>query len=252
MRFFESLAVCVITGLWACFPGATPAPDLAASPSEAAVGHALFDGHSLAEWRGYCRDSVPERWVVEDGVLRLKPASTEPAGSTAGGDLITRGEYENFELALEWKVSEGGNSGIFFRAPENCGDAGRAEAPIYESAPEMQILDNERHPDAKLGVNGNRQAGSLYDLIAASPQNAHLAGEWNQAEIEVDRDRVSFRQNGQTVVQYEVGSADFKARVAASKFSGWDGFLQPVRRGHIGLQDHGDEVWFRNIRIRER
>jgi hypothetical protein len=188
--------------------------------------------------------------VAEAGVLHLKPPSNEQPGS--GGDLITRAEYENFELALEWKISEGGNSGIFYRAPENCAGAGRAEAAIFESAPEMQVLDNERHPDAKLGVNGNRQAGSLYDLIPAAPQNARSAGEWNQAEIGVDHDRVRFRQNGQTVVEYEISSPDFQARVAKSKFNGWSGFVEPARRGHIGLQDHGNEVWFRNIRIRER
>jgi hypothetical protein len=180
----------------------------------------LFDGRSLAEWRGYCRSSVPESWVAEDGVLHLRPPSAGPASAQARSDLITRGEYENFSLALEWKIAEGGNSGIFYLAPENCGGADRAEAPIYEAAPEMQILDNERHPDAKLGVNGNRQAGSLYDLIPANPQNARPAGEWNQVEIEVERGRVKLQQNGQTVVEYEIGTPDFQQRVAASKFEG--------------------------------
>jgi hypothetical protein len=248
----DFLAVIVITGVWACSPRAMPAQELAGAPAEPGW-HTLFDGSSLAQWRGYCRASVPESWVAEDGELRLKkPANTSPAVSMAGGDLITRGEYENFDLALEWKISEGGNSGIFFLAPENCGGGERAEAPIFEAAPEMQILDNERHPDAKLGVNGNRQAGSLYDLIPAKPQNARPAGEWNLAEIEVDHGRVTFRQNGQIVVQYEVDTPDFQALVASSKFKSWDGFIRPARRGHIGLQDHGDEVSFRNIRLRER
>ncbi len=248
--FFVAIGV---TGVWACSPLVAPASEPAASKGAPTEWHALFDGSSLAEWRGYCRDGVPEGWVAEDGELRLKkPASSGPGNSVAAGDLVTRGEYENFELALEWKISAGGNSGIFFLAPENCGVGERADAPIYEAAPEMQILDNERHPDAKLGVNGNRQAGSLYDLIAADPQNGRPAGEWNVAEIHVDHGRVTFRQNGQTVVQYEVGSPDFQARVAASKFNGWDGFAHPARRGHIGLQDHGDEVSFRHIRIRER
>jgi hypothetical protein len=246
------LAACIITGLSACTPRATPASDGAVRPVEADGWHSLFDGSSLAEWRGYCKDSVPERWVVEDGALHLKPPSTDPPSSVGGGDLVTRGEYENFELALEWKISEGGNSGVFYLAADNCGGADRAEAPIYESAPEMQVLDNERHPDAKLGVNGNRQAGSLYDLIPADPQNARPAGQWNHAEIEVDHGRVSIRQNGQTIVRYEIGTPDFQARVAASKFKSWRGFIDPARRGHIGLQDHGNEVWFRNIRIRER
>jgi len=233
-------------------PGPLPAPDGAASHSEAAGWVSLFDGRSLAQWRGYCRSNVPESWVAEDGVLHLKPPSTDPTSSIARADLITRSEYETFELALDWKISEGGNSGIFYLAQENCGGGDRAEAPIYESAPEMQILDNERHPDAKLGQNGNRQAGSLYDLIPANPQNARPAGEWNHVEIQVDHGRVSLRQNEQTVVAYELGSPDFQARVAASKFKGSRGFIEPTRRGHIGLQDHGNEVWFRNLRIRER
>jgi hypothetical protein len=245
-----SVAACIIAGS-SCSPPPLLAPDGAASRSEPAGWHSLSDGRSLAEWRGYCRASVPESWVAEDGALHLKPPSTDPSSSEARADLVTRSEYENFELALEWKIAEGGNSGIFYLAPENCASADRAEAPIYESAPEMQILDNERHPDAKLGVNGNRQAGSLYDLIPANPQNARAAGEWNQVEIKVDHDRVSFQQNGQIVVEYEIGSPDFQERVAASKFKGSRGFSEPARRGHIGLQDHGDEVWFRNIRVRE-
>jgi len=245
------LAACISAALLACSPRATPAPEGAASPPEPPGWQSLFAGGSLAEWRGYCRPSVPEGWVAEDGVLHLKAPGTDQPNA-ARADLITRGEYENFELALEWKISEGGNSGIFFLAPEHCGGGGQAEAPIFESAPEMQILDNERHPDAKLGVNGNRQAGSLYDLIPASPQNARPAGEWNQVEIQVDHGRVSFRQNEQTVVEYELGTPDFQARVAASKFKGSRGFIDPARRGHIGLQDHGNEVWFRKIRIRER
>ncbi|MEO8179860.1 MAG: DUF1080 domain-containing protein [Deltaproteobacteria bacterium] len=227
-------------------------PNGAASHSEPAGWVSLFDGRSLAQWRGYCRSSVPESWVPEDGALHLKPPSTDPPSSIARADLVTRSEYETFELALDWKVSEGGNSGIFYLAQENCGAGDRAEAPIYESAPEMQILDNERHPDAKLGLNGNRQAGSLYDLIPANPQNARPAGEWNHVELKVDHGRVSLRQNDQTVVEYEPGAPDFQARVAASKFKGSRGFTEPTRRGHIGLQDHGNEVWFRDIRIRER
>jgi hypothetical protein len=245
-----SLAACVIVAS-SCSPRGLPAPDAAASRSEGAGWYALFDGRSLAEWRGYCRSSVPDSWAAEDGALHLAPPGPDPSSSKARADLVTRGEYENFELALEWKIAEGGNSGIFYLAQENCGAGDQAEAPIYESAPEMQVLDNERHPDAKLGVNGNRRAGSLYDLIPANPQNVRPAGEWNQVEIQVDHDRVSFQQNGQTIVEYEIGNPDYQERVAASKFKGARGFIEPARRGHIGLQDHGNEVWFRNIRIRE-
>jgi Domain of Unknown Function (DUF1080) len=249
----RAIAAGLITGLSACAPGAAQRPELGAPRAVGAAEadfHALFDGQSLANWRGYCRQSAPESWSVQDGALALTPASAQ-SGSMAGGDLVTQGEYENFELTLEWKISQAGNSGVFYLAPEVCKSEDHAETPIYELAPEMQLLDNERHPDATAGVNGDRQAGSLYDLIPADPQNVRAAGDWNQAGITVDHGRVSHQQNGQTVVLYELESEDWKARVAASKFKDWPGFAHPARRGHIALQDHGNAVWFRNIQIRE-
>src|SRR5688572_24121288 len=113
-----SLAACIIAGS-SCSPRALPAPDGAASRSEGAGWQSLFDGRSLAEWRGYCRSGAPESWVAEDGALHLKPPSSDPSNSSERADLVTRGEYENFELTLEWKIAEGGNSGIFYLAPES-------------------------------------------------------------------------------------------------------------------------------------
>ncbi len=206
----------------------------------------LFDGESTEGWRGYGKDSFPdEGWVIEDGTLKVLGTGAGEAGG--GGDIIYDEEFKDFELSLEWKVSEGGNSGIFYLAKEIEGD------PIYKSAPEMQILDNERHPDARLGENGNRQAGSLYDLVPAEPQNANPAGEWNKASVLVYRGTVVHNQNGENVVEYHLWTDDWKEMVADSKFKDWENFINAGgddKQGFIGLQDHGDDVWFRNIKIK--
>jgi hypothetical protein len=167
----------------------------------------------------------------------------EAGGS--GGDIITLNKYKDFELELEWKVSEGGNSGIFYLAQELEGKA------IYMSAPEMQILDNEKHPDAKLGKDGNRQAGALYDLIPAVPQNAKPAGEWNHVKILVYQGTVVHWMNGENVLEYHLWTDEWKEMVANSKFKDWPEFVNPATEGYIGLQDHGNDVWFRNIKIKE-
>ena len=206
----------------------------------------LFDGQSTEGWRGYNKDSFPSQgWVVEDGALKVQGSGAGEAGN--GGDIIYDEEFKDFELSLEWKVSEGGNSGIFYLAEEVEGE------PIYTSAPEMQILDNERHPDARLGKDGNRQAGSLYDLIPADPQNAKPAGEWNKASILVYRGTVVHNQNGENVLEYHLWTDQWEEMVKDSKFKDWERFLNAGgedRKGYIGLQDHGDDVWFRNIKIK--
>ncbi len=151
----------------------------------------LFDGTSTDAWRGYGKETFPEvGWVIEDGTLKVQGSGRGEAGG-GGGDIITKKKYGNFELQLEWKVSEGGNSGIFYLAQEVEGD------PIYMSSPEMQILDNEGHPDAILGIDGNRKAGSLYDLVPAVPQNSKPAGEWNHVKIIVFKGTVVHWMNGE-------------------------------------------------------
>ncbi len=205
----------------------------------------LFDGTSTENFRAYGKDEFPDTgWVIENGTLKVQGSSRGEAGGS-GGDIITKKKYANFELSLEWKVSEGGNSGIFYLAREVPGD------PIYKSSPEMQILDNQRHPDAKLGKNGNRQAGALYDLIPAVPQNARPAGEWNQVSIIVYRGTVVHSMNGENVLEYHLWTDDWKEMCANSKFRDWPNFINTAEEGYIGLQDHGDDVWFRNIKIRE-
>ena len=207
----------------------------------------LFDGKSTDGWRGYLKDSFPEKgWIIEDGALKVQGAGTGEAGN--GGDIIFDEEFKDFELSLEWKISEGGNSGIFYLAEEIEGE------PIFTSAPEMQILDNDRHPDAKLGKDGNRKAGSLYDLIPARPQNAKPVGEWNKVSILVYRGTVVHTQNGENVVEYHLWTDEWKEMIKDSKFKDWKSFLNAGgddKKGYIGLQDHGDDVWFRNIKIKE-
>jgi hypothetical protein len=205
----------------------------------------LFDGKSTAGWRGYNKPAFPEKgWEIVDGSLHVIGSGAGEAGGS-GGDIIYDKKFSDFELSLEWKISEGGNSGIFILAQEIPGE------PIYKSSPEMQVLDNDKHPDAKLGVNGNRMAGSLYDLIPAKPQNTKPVGQWNQVKIMVYQGTVVFTQNGANVVEFHLWTDDWKKMVSNSKFKDWEWFLNTAKEGYIGLQDHGNDVWFRNIRIKE-
>jgi hypothetical protein len=204
----------------------------------------LFDGKTTNGWRGYNLPAFPEKgWAVEEGTLHVIGSSKGEAGG--GGDLLYDKKYRNFELSLEWKVSEGGNSGIFYLAQEIPGE------PVWKSAPEMQILDNEKHPDAKLGVDGNRAAGSLYDLIPGDMKAVKPAGDWNQVKILVYKGTVVHYVNGKQVLEYHLWTEDWKKMLLNSKFKDYIWFLNTAEEGFIVLQDHGDDVWFRNIKIRE-
>lgn len=202
----------------------------------------LFDGKSLDGWRGFHREDVPEGWVVEDGMLKHQ---RRPEGVT-GGDLITKDQFENFEFSVEWKLSKGGNSGIKYLVSETLPPTGRGAISF-----EYQVLDDENHPDAKAGIAGNRTVGSLYDLIAAATtKKVKPIGEFNETRIIKRGKHIEHWLNGEKVLEFEQGSEDLKARIANSKFRDKAGFGE-FSRGHILLQDHEDEVWFRNIRIRE-
>ena len=204
----------------------------------------LFDGKTSIGWRGYGKENFPEKgWLVENGTLHVMGSGKGEAGG--GGDIITEKKYGNFELSLEWKVSEGGNSGIFYLVQEKPGQ------PIWKSAPEMQILDNAKHPDARLGVDGNRAAGSLYDLIPGKFEAVNPAGEWNHVMIMVYKGTVVHWMNGENVLEYHLWTDDWKNMVSNSKFKDYEDFMNTATEGHIGLQDHGDDVWFRNIKLRE-
>jgi len=204
----------------------------------------LFDGESTEHFRGYNSDAFPEKgWVVEDGTLHVLGSGRGEAGG--GGDIIINKKYKNFELSLEWKVSEGGNSGIFYLAQE------KPDQPIWKSAPEMQILDNAKHPDAKLGIEGNSAAGALYDLIPGKFEAVKPAGEWNHVKVLVYKGTVVHWVNGENVLEYHLWTDDWNKMVLNSKFKEYEDFLNTAEEGFIGLQDHGDDVWFRNIKIKE-
>ena len=204
----------------------------------------LFDGKSTNNFRGYGKQDFPKGWIIDNGALKCNGSGRGEAGAKDGGDIITKEQYQNFEFTCEWKISEGGNSGIFILGQEVAGE------PIYMSAPEMQVLDNEKHPDAKLGKDGNRQAGSLYDLIPANPQNAKPVGQWNKVVITVFKGTVIFNQNGKNVCEFHLWTDDWKNMVKDSKFKDWPNFIDPATKGYIGLQDHGDDVWYKNLKIK--
>ncbi len=207
----------------------------------------VFNGTDFAGWRGYGRTDIPGAWIIQDGAIHIQGSGAGEAGADNGGDIILDRKLKNFEMTFEWKVDKGANSGVFYLGQEIEGD------PIWKSSPEYQILDNANHPDAKLGKDGNRQSASLYDLIPAVPQNSKPFGEWNTGGIMVYKGTVVHKQNGANVVEYHLWTDDWKKMVDASKFKGWTNFIEaggPNREGYIGLQDHGDNVWFRNIKIK--
>ncbi|RMG23381.1 MAG: DUF1080 domain-containing protein [Bacteroidetes bacterium] len=193
----------------------------------------LFDGSNLDHWRNYLADTLSDKWQIQDGTLTLT--------GKGGGDIITKDEYENFELELEWKISEGGNSGVFFHVLE----ADSLEK-VYFSGPEIQILDNDGHPDGKIPTH---RAGDNYDLHSCTKETVKPVGEWNHLRVVVNNGHVEHWLNGEKVVEYDLGSPDWEARYQKSKFTKWPVYGR-AGKGHIALQDHGDPVWFRNIRIR--
>jgi hypothetical protein len=237
--------VLVLTGilvgsfLQAAFSAPLPvqAPNTLTAAEAAAGWTLLFDGRTTAGWRGFKSASFPAAgWVVDDGALR------HVAGQ-GGGDIVTTEQYDSFDFQLEWKISPAGNSGIKYLIDENL-TSGRSGLGF-----EMQVLDDERHPDAKAGKGGNRIAGALYDLIAPANRVLHPVGQWNHARVVSRNGHVEHWLNGAKVLEFEIGSPEMKALIAGSKYNVNPGFGD-VRRGHILLQDHADDAWFRNIRIR--
>jgi len=223
----------------------------------------IFDGKTFKGWRGYGKDKVPGKWTIDDGAIKFNGSGGGEAQDGDGGDLIFAHNFKNFELEFEWKVAKGSNSGVFVLAREvEAKDPKTGEwrmEPIYISSPEAQILDNANHPDAKMGKNNNRQSMSLYDMIPAVPQNSKPFGEWNTGKIMVYKGTVLHGQNGENVVEYHLWTQQWTDLLQASKFSetNWPLAFELLnnvggekREGYIGLQDHGDDVWFRNIRVK--
>ncbi|MFA7228048.1 MAG: DUF1080 domain-containing protein [Melioribacteraceae bacterium] len=204
----------------------------------------LWDSETSNGWRGAKLDKFPEGgWEIKDGILSVMESN---GGESAnGGDIVTVNTYENFELEVDFRITEGANSGIkYFVDPSLNKGAGSAIGC------EFQILDDYKHPDAKLGVKGNRTLGSLYDLIPAVNRRFNGIGLWNRARILVKGSHVEHWLNNQKVVEYERGTQMWRALVAFSKYRDWPMFGE-LKRGNILLQDHGNKVSFRNIKIRE-
>ncbi|MDR0698627.1 MAG: DUF1080 domain-containing protein [Tannerella sp.] len=202
----------------------------------------LFDGKNFDGWRKCNATGMAANWEISEEAMKVKRG--EKAGSGQGGDILFAGEkFSDFELSIEWKIEKGGNSGIFYYVVEEPGK------PIYNAAPEVQILDNWNASDNRLT---NHLAGSLYDMLPALPQNAKPAGEWNTLLIRVKDGKATHTQNGVKVVEYTLWTPEWYELVAKSKFKDWPGFKEgPAKEGYIGLQDHGYDCWFRNIKIRK-
>jgi hypothetical protein len=197
----------------------------------------LFDGKTTKGWHSYGKPNATDiAWKAEDGILHL-----DATQKTGRGDIVTDKEFENFHLKLEWKISKKGNSGIMFHVNEDT----TKYKNTYSTGPEMQVLDNNGHPDSKIIKH---RAGDLYDLISCSKETVKPVGEWNTAEIICNKGKLELILNGTTVVTTTLWTDDWKQMVANSKFKAMPGFGS-FAKGRIALQDHGDEVWYRNIMI---
>jgi len=197
----------------------------------------LFDGKTTKGWHTYGKSQADPQWEVKDGALHLDKAKK------GHGDLLTDGVYGNFDLKLEWKISPKGNSGILFYVQE---DTTKYKESYY-TGPEMQVLDNDGHPDGKIHKH---RAGDLYDLIPCSKESVKPVGEWNEVEIYSKDGTLKLFLNGVNVVTTTLWSEDWKKMIAGSKFKQWPDF-GTFRKGRICLQDHGNEVSYRNIKIKE-
>jgi hypothetical protein len=220
----------VLTALALCGCRAA-APENALTTEERSAGwELLFDGRTLQGWRGYRQTGVPDGWRVVDGAL---------ARVGAGGDLITVEQFGDFDLVYAWRIAPRGNSGLFFHVTEE-------HESVWQSGPEMQVLDDAGHPD---GRNPRTSAGSNYALHAPAVGATRPVGQYNEARLEVRGDRVRHWMNGQLLLEYRLWSPEWQALVAASKFRAYGSYGR-ARRGHLAIQDHGDPVWFRGIKIR--
>lgn len=200
----------------------------------------LFDGSSTAGWHTYGGTGIGNAWKATGGTLYFD-ADSKRNGAT-GGDIVTDAEYQNFELKLEWRISPKGNSGIMFYVKED---------PQYQypwhTGPEIQVLDNEGHADAKITKH---RAGDLYDLISVSKETVKPVGEWNAIRIVANNGKLDAYLNGEHVINTTLWDDAWRQLIAGSKFKDLPGFGK-FQSGKIALQDHGDNVWFRNIKIKQ-
>ncbi|MCB9055715.1 MAG: DUF1080 domain-containing protein [Chitinophagales bacterium] len=203
----------------------------------------LFDGKTTNGWHKYGGGPTGSAWKVADGMLYLDTSVKENWQIKDGGDIVTDDEYDNFHLKLEWKIAKDGNSGVIFYIHEDSAKYTWA----WETGPEMQVLDNEGHPDAKIEKH---RAGDLYDLISCSKETVRPAGEWNQVEVIADNGRLDFFLNNENVVSTTMWDDNWRKMIAGSKFADMPDF-GTFKKGRIGLQDHGNMVWFKNVMIKK-
>lgn len=213
------------------------------SATEKKIGWVLlFNGKTTTGWHTFNKKTIGSAWKVDNGALYLDTSQKEGWQVKGGGDIVTEKEYENFHLKMEWKIAPAGNSGIIFLTKED---------PKYKHAwltgMEMQIVDNNGHSDGKIVKH---KAGDLYDLIASSKESAKAVGEWNQIEIICNKGKLNFFLNGVNVVSTTLWNEEWKKMVAGSKFIKMPDF-GTYTSGRIALQDHGNMVWFRNIKIKK-
>jgi hypothetical protein len=203
----------------------------------------LFDGKTTSGWHTYGKDAVGEAWKVVDGTLMLDPSNKEGWQIKGGGDIVSNESYGDFHLQLEWKISKNGNSGIIFFVQ----DEPKKYNYIWYTGPEMQVLDNDGHADGKIIKH---RAGNLYDLVAGVEGAVKPVGDWNLVDIINEKGTLTLKLNGITTVTTTIGDDAWKNLIKNSKFSkGESPDFGKVFTGHIGLQDHGNQVWYRNIRI---
>ncbi len=206
----------------------------------------MFDGETTEGWRGYGMQTFPDTgWSIDNRAIKCSNSGKGEAGF--GGDIIYDKPFTNFHFKVDWMIEEGGNSGIFFLARE------LDDKKIWYSAPEMQILDNwSNHIDNTLGVDGNRRAGSLYDLIPSDTSLYRGPMEWHTAEIISYEGTIAFKLNGKTTMEFHLWTDEWNEMIANSKFPTFNpDFADVAKTGYIGLQDHGHAVWFRNLKIKE-
>ncbi|MGH2565232.1 MAG: 3-keto-disaccharide hydrolase [Ginsengibacter sp.] len=242
-KLFLSLAATI---LFCNYSFSQPTDNALTSKEKSDGWKLLFDGKTATGWHTYGRETAGKAWSVQDGAFYLDAKNLKTLGDSEGGDLVTNDEYENFDLKLDWKIGVKGNSGIIFYIHE---DTTKYPA-TYMTGMEMQVLDNgtptrRGHDDARLYTH---RAGDLYDLLA-SKDVAHPQGEWNHVEIVSVNGRLDFYMNGEHTLSTTIWDDTWKKMIAISKFKDMPGF-GTFKKGKISLQDHGEDVWFKNIKIK--